>query len=73
MAIGDRRGRLKAVVKRDDGEILGFHLLAPHGDVLLHEVVTAMHGHRTIDRIGKSIHVHPTLSEMVTAAARAAQ
>ena len=73
MAIGDRRGRLKAVVNRADGEILGFHILAPHGDDLLHEAVAAMHDHGRIERIGKSIHAHPTLSEMVKAAAKAAK
>ena len=72
MAIGDARGRIKAVVERDSGEILGFHVLAPHGDDLLHEAVAAMHGHGTIERISKSIHVHPTLSEMVKTAAKAA-
>jgi pyruvate/2-oxoglutarate dehydrogenase complex dihydrolipoamide dehydrogenase (E3) component len=72
LAIGDARGRLKVVVNRTDGEILGCHILAPHADDLLHEVVTAMHDHGRIDRIGKSIHAHPTLSEMVKAAARAA-
>ena len=72
-AIGDRRGLLKAVVSRTDGEILGFHILAPHGDDLLHEAVAAMHGGGSIERISKSIHVHPTLSEMVKSAARAAK
>ncbi|MCH7532911.1 MAG: NAD(P)/FAD-dependent oxidoreductase [Gemmatimonadetes bacterium] len=72
LAIGDGRGRLKAVVNRADGEILGFHILAPHGDDLLHEVVAAMHDHGRIERIGKSVHAHPTLSEMVKAAAKAA-
>ncbi len=72
-AMGDRRGLLKAVVNRPDGEILGFHILALHGDDLLHEAVTAMHGRGSIERISKSIHVHPTLSEMVKSAARAAK
>jgi len=72
-AIGDTRGKLKAVVKADDGEILGFHILAPHGDDLLHEVDAAMYEQGSIDRIGKSIHVHPTLSELVKSAARAAR
>jgi len=72
-AIGDTRGRLKAVVKADDGEILGYHILAPHGDDLLHEAVTAMYERGSIDRIAKSIHVHPTLSELVKSAARAAR
>ncbi len=72
-AIGDTRGMIKAVVDGATREILGFHVLAPHGDDLLHEAVAAMHGGGTIDRISKSIHVHPTLSEMVKSAARAAK
>ena len=72
-AMGDRRGLLKAVVNKPDGEILGFHILALHGDDLLHEAVAAMHGRGSIERISKSIHVHPTLSEMVKSAARAAK
>ena len=55
------------------GEILGFHILAPHADDLLHEAVAAMYEHGSIERISKSIHVHPTLSEMVKAAAKAAR
>ena len=73
MAIGDGRGLLKAVVDAETQELLGFHLLAPQGDVLLHEAVVAMHGSGSIERISKSIHVHPTLSEMVKSAARAAR
>ncbi len=45
----------------------------PPGDDLLHETVATMHDHGTIERIGKSIHAHPTLSELVKAAARAAK
>lgn len=73
MAIGDTRGMLKAIVNRADQQILGFHILAPNGDDLLHEAVAAMYDHGSIDRIGKSIHVHPTLSEMVKSAAKAAK
>lgn len=72
-AIGDTRGLLKAVVDRPTGEILGFHVLAHDGDTLIHEPVAAMYGHGSIERISKSIHAHPTLSEMVKAAARAAK
>lgn len=72
-AIGDNRGRLKAVVERQTGQLLGFHILAPHGDDLLHEAVAAMYEGGNIKRISKSIHIHPTLSEMVKAAAKAAR
>ncbi len=73
MAMGSPEGRLKAVVDASSREILGFHILAPHGDDLLHEAVVAMHAGGTIDRITRSIHAHPTLSEMVKAAAKAAR
>ena len=33
------------------------------------QAVAAMHGGGTIDRISKSIHVHPTLSEVLAEAA----
>ncbi len=33
-----------------DGEILGFHILAPHGDDLLHEAMAAMHDNGGIER-----------------------
>ncbi|MDT8382729.1 MAG: hypothetical protein RQ728_10815 [Brevefilum sp.] len=72
-AIGDTRGKLKAVVDGENEEIHGFQILAPHGDILLHEVVSAMHDYGTIERISKSIHVHPTLSEMVKSAAKASR
>ncbi len=67
------KARLKAVVNQANAEILGFHILAPHGDDLLHEAAAAMYEHGTIERIGKSIHAHPTLSELVKTAARAAK
>ena len=72
-AIGDERGRLKAVVDKKTNRILGYHILAAHGDDLVHEAVAAMHGNGTVDRISKSIHNHPTLSEMVKSAAKAAR
>ena len=72
-AIGSRRGRLKAIVDAQSREILGYHILASDGDDLIHEAVAAMHDQGHIERISKSIHVHPTLSEMVKSAARAAK
>ena len=69
MALGEGRGLLKAVV--DACSV--FHLLAPQGDDLLHEAVVAIHGSGSVARLRKSLHVHPTLSEMVKSATRAAR
>ena len=64
-AIGQTEGMLKFVADAATGELLGGHILGPHADILIHQVVTAMHNRGTAESIYGSIHVHPTLSEMV--------
>lgn len=72
-AMGDTEGMVKIIVDAENKEILGAHILGVHADILIHEVVAAMHDHGTLERITKSIHIHPTLSELVYTAARAAR
>lgn len=69
-AIGDTRGKIKVVVNAENDEILGFHILGPDGDNLIHEAVVAMYDHGTVEPITKSIHIHPTLAEAVKSAAK---
>lgn len=69
-AIGMTAGKVKVVADRKTQEILGFHILGPDGDNLIHEAVVAMYDHGTLEPIARSIHVHPTLSEAVKAAAK---
>jgi pyruvate/2-oxoglutarate dehydrogenase complex dihydrolipoamide dehydrogenase (E3) component len=77
-AIGDTRGKIKVVVNTENEEILGFHVLGPDGDNLIHEAVVAMYNPRTersrsdgtVEPITKSIHIHPTLAEAVKSAAK---
>lgn len=64
-AIGETAGLLKFVADAKTGELLGGHILGPHADILIHEVVAAMYQRGTAESIYKSIHIHPTLSEMV--------
>ncbi len=69
-AIGETEGMLKFVSDAETGELLGGHILGPHADILIHQVVTAMHNKGTAESIYQSIHIHPTLSEMVKDAAK---
>ena len=69
-AIGETEGMLKLVADAETGELLGGHILGPHADILIHQVVTAMHNKGTAASIYQSIHIHPTLSEMVKDAAK---
>ncbi|GMR09885.1 MAG: FAD-containing oxidoreductase [Anaerolineae bacterium] len=72
-AIGQSQGIVKLVADDETGELLGGHILGPHADILIHEIVTAMYKKGTAESIAKSIHVHPTLSEVVKRAAKAAR
>ncbi|MCH7521213.1 MAG: NAD(P)/FAD-dependent oxidoreductase [Candidatus Marinimicrobia bacterium] len=72
-ALGQNEGLVKLVVDGDSREILGGHILGPHADMLIHEVVIAMQGRSTIETLAKAIHIHPTLNEIVKSAAKAVQ
>ncbi|MFQ5401751.1 MAG: dihydrolipoyl dehydrogenase family protein [Anaerolineae bacterium] len=69
-AIGETEGMIKLVANAATGELLGGHFLGPHADILIHEVVAAMFGRGTAVSLQKSIHIHPTLSELVKDAAK---
>ncbi len=73
LAIGETEGVVKIVVDAKTNEILGGHILGPHADILINEVAIAMHDYGKLDRLTKTIHVHPTLSEVVKGAAKAAR
>ncbi len=64
-------GMAKLVAEDDTGELLGGHILGLRADDLIHEVASAMYEKGSAEAIAKSIHVHPTLSEVVKRAAKA--
>ncbi len=72
-AIGETEGLVKLVVDAKNNQILGGHILGPHADMLIHQVAIAMHDHGKLERLTKTIHMHPTLSEVVKGAAKAAR
>lgn len=56
----------KAIVRRD-GKIVGFHIIGPHASILIQEVINAMANDLDIWSIGKAMHIHPALSEVIVA------
>ncbi|HEX7974619.1 MAG TPA: hypothetical protein VF498_09445 [Anaerolineales bacterium] len=70
-ALGQTGGLVKLVADAKTGVLLGGHILGPQADTLVHEVVAAMYHQGTAESIAKSIHIHPTLSEVVKNAAKA--
>lgn len=64
--IGAPPGFAKLLVDKGSDRILGFHMVGPQAADLIHEVVVAMNaGDGSADLIRRSIHVHPSLAELV--------
>jgi dihydrolipoamide dehydrogenase len=53
------------MASRDNGEILGCHILGTDASILIQEVANAMRLGLTIEAITNSIYVHPALPEVV--------
>jgi dihydrolipoamide dehydrogenase len=64
--IGAPAGFAKLLFEPDSKRILGCHIIGPHAAILIHEVVVAMRLPDTqIGRVADSIHIHPSLPEML--------
>jgi pyruvate/2-oxoglutarate dehydrogenase complex dihydrolipoamide dehydrogenase (E3) component len=61
---GEERGIIKIVCTKK-GKILGAHVLAPQGGEILHEFVLAMQNNLGVGSITGTMHVYPTLSQVV--------
>ncbi len=55
----------KAIVNKEDGKILGFHIIGPYAPILIQEVVNAMALGGQIGFIGQGMHIHPALPELI--------
>ena len=69
-AIGETKGLVKLIADVKMGRLLGGHILGPHADDLIHEITVAMYNEGTAESLYRSIHVHPTLSEVIKNAAK---
>lgn len=69
-AIAQTEGLVKLIADAKSDELLGGHILGAHADVLIHEVAAAMYDHGTAEALAKTIHIHPTLSEVIKSAAK---
>jgi dihydrolipoamide dehydrogenase len=58
-------GMAKLVADKKYDEVLGVHLVGPHATELLAEACVALRLESTTEDIARTIHAHPTLSEVV--------
>ena len=63
--LGNHDGFVKVIADETYGEILGVHIIGPHGFELISEAVTAMEAEATVETMMHTIHAHPTLYEAV--------
>lgn len=68
LTMGEGDGLVKILADRDN-KILGGHILGVNSSDLIAEISLAMANDLKVDDIGRTIHVHPTLSESVYEAA----
>lgn len=70
VAMGETDGMVKLIVSSEDLTIVGCHICGPHAADLIQEAVTAMNANMPVTRMAAAIHGHPTLSEVIMAAAK---
>ncbi|MBL9037451.1 MAG: dihydrolipoyl dehydrogenase [Archangium sp.] len=64
-------GLVKIVSDKKYDEVLGVHLIGPHATELLAEACVALKLETTTEELARTMHAHPTLSEIVKEAAEA--
>jgi dihydrolipoamide dehydrogenase len=58
-------GFTKAIVDKQSGKILGFHVIGPYAPMLIQEVINAMALEGNIASLAHGMHIHPALPELI--------
>jgi dihydrolipoamide dehydrogenase len=67
-AMMETEGFAKAIIERDTGKVLGFHIIGPEAPTVIQEVINAMANQGDIWSINQGMHIHPALPELILAA-----
>lgn len=73
LGLNEKNGWVKVIADARYGEILGVHMIGPEVTELLPEFVLAHNNELTAHEIARSVHAHPTLSEVLMEAAHAVE
>jgi len=68
-AMGETNGLVKILAHAETDRILGFHLFGAHASGLAAEGAVAIEFSACAEDLARSVHAHPTLSEVITEAA----
>lgn len=69
LAMNETEGMLKLLSEPGAGRILGCHVFGAHAADMVQEVSALMCRQTTVAQLRSMVHIHPTLSEIVLAAA----
>jgi len=72
LTLGEREGFAKIIAEKKTDKILGIHIIGLNAADLISEALAAIRFEYTSEELGRTIHPHPTLSEVVMEAALAA-
>ncbi|MBS3777694.1 MAG: dihydrolipoyl dehydrogenase [Candidatus Thermoplasmatota archaeon] len=64
-AMMESTGFAKAIIKKEDYRILGFHIIGPYAPMIIQEVITIMSVKGEVGHIGMAMHIHPALPELI--------
>jgi dihydrolipoamide dehydrogenase len=65
IAEGETDGIAKVIYRKDNGEILGVHILGYHAADLIQEAANAIANRQSVNELAFTVHTHPTLSEVL--------
>ncbi|MBO6144292.1 MAG: NAD(P)/FAD-dependent oxidoreductase [Prevotella sp.] len=68
LAMGETEGMLKLFVSEPDGRLLGCHAFGAHAADIIQEVSVLMCRDTTVAQLRDMVHIHPTLSEILSSA-----
>ncbi len=69
LTLGETDGMVKIFAEKESGKVLGAQMAGNGVCELIAEISVLMHFNGTLDDLAKSIHPHPSLSEMISEAA----
>lgn len=70
-ALGDIEGQIKVISRKENGEILGIHILGHNAGELIAAGVIALQNKWKVRELAETIYMHPTMSEAFKEAALA--
>ena len=65
LAEGETDGIAKIIYRKDNGELLGVHIIGLHASDLIQEAANAIACRESVHNLAFNIHTHPTLSEVL--------